>query len=173
MERFSALMVDRNNAPNGLHLKVYNLKGIRVLQRFIPTSAGVESVNYTTKAEKIQLIPGQQPAVTVGGGVNIGEVNRAISSSGLYAIGAAHDSVAVAGGWSQSGGHAGLSSYFGLGSDNILEYKIVTADGQLRVANAATNQDLFWALRGGGGGTWGVVVEATMKVRIPSSASSR
>jgi hypothetical protein len=57
-----------------------------------------------------------------------------------------------------------MSSYYGLGADQILEYKVVTADGQLRIANEFANQDLFWALRGGGAGTWGVVVEATLKV---------
>jgi FAD/FMN-containing dehydrogenase len=145
------------------------MKGIRVLPSFTPTSAGAESVNYTTQANTIKPIPGQQAAVTVGGGVNIDELNRALGKSGLYSVGAAHGSVSVAGGWSQTGGHGALSSYFGLGSDQILEYKIVTADGQFRVANNVTNQDLFWALRGGGGGTWGVVVEATLKVRHESN----
>jgi FAD/FMN-containing dehydrogenase len=40
---------------------------------------------------------------------------------------------------------------------------VVTADGQLQIANKVSNPDLFWALRGGGGGTFGVVVEATVK----------
>jgi FAD/FMN-containing dehydrogenase len=40
----------------------------------------------------------------------------------------------------------------------------VTPDGELRVANELVNQDLFWAIRGGGGGTFGVVVQATWKV---------
>jgi hypothetical protein len=39
----------------------------------------------------------------------------------------------------------------------------VTADGKLRVANAVSNPDLFWALKGGGGGTFGIVTEATIK----------
>lgn len=47
---------------------------------------------------------------------------------------------------------------------------MVTADGQLLVANTVTNEDLFWALRGGGAGTWGVVVEATLKVSLALSA---
>jgi FAD/FMN-containing dehydrogenase len=51
---------------------------------------------------------------------------------------------------------------YGLAADNILEYKVVTADGRLVVANSKTNTDLFTALRGGGGGTFGVVLEATM-----------
>lgn len=54
---------------------------------------------------------------------------------------------------------------YGLGADNVLEFKVVTADGNLVVANEVVNQDLFWALRGGGPGAWGVVVEATVKVR--------
>jgi hypothetical protein len=54
-----------------------------------------------------------------------------------------------------------------------VELKVVTPDGQLRIANAVSNPDLFWALRGGGGGTFGVVVEATVKAyRSPSITMS-
>lgn len=56
-----------------------------------------------------------------------------------------------------------MSMEYGLGADNVLEYKVVTPDGKLTIANAVTNTDLFWALRGGGPSTWGVVVEATVK----------
>jgi FAD/FMN-containing dehydrogenase len=55
---------------------------------------------------------------------------------------------------------------YGLAVDNVVEMKVVTADGRLVVANEVSNPDLFWALRGGGAGTWGVVVEATVKVRL-------
>jgi FAD/FMN-containing dehydrogenase len=72
--------------------------------------------------------------------------------------------VGVAGGWVQGGGHSPFSPLYGLAVDNVLEFKVVTADGNLIVVNDVVNQDLFWALRGGGGGTWGVVVEATFKV---------
>jgi hypothetical protein len=58
-----------------------------------------------------------------------------------------------------------LTNTFGLAADQVVEYKIVTADGKFRIANPVSNPDLFWALRGGGGGTFGVVIEATMKVR--------
>jgi hypothetical protein len=51
-----------------------------------------------------------------------------------------------------------------MGADQVLELKVITADGDLKIANPTTNQDLFWALRGGGPGTFGVVVEATVKV---------
>jgi hypothetical protein len=46
----------------------------------------------------------------------------------------------------------------------LLEAEVVTADGQVRVANACTNPDLFWALKGGGGGTFGAVSKLTLRV---------
>ena len=55
--------------------------------------------------------------------------------------------------------------------DNVLEITIVTADGNLVTANSYQNQDLFWALRGGGGGTWGVVTSVTYKTH-PSTPFS-
>ena len=57
------------------------------------------------------------------------------------------------------------------GVDNVLQFTIVTADGNHVVANQFNNQDLFWALRGGGGGTWGVVTSVTYKTH-PSTPFS-
>jgi hypothetical protein len=71
--------------------------------------------------------------------------------------------VAVGGGWGQNGGYGPLTAQYGLGVDQWLEALVVTPDGELRVANSEVNSDLFWALRGGGGGTFGVVVQATWK----------
>lgn len=50
-----------------------------------------------------------------------------------------------------------------------LQYKVVTPDGVFRTVNACQNEDLFFALRGGGGGTFGVVLEATMMVSPPQT----
>ena len=47
---------------------------------------------------------------------------------------------------------------------SLLEAEVVTADGQIRIANACTNPDLFWALKGGGGGSFGVVSKMTLRV---------
>jgi FAD/FMN-containing dehydrogenase len=83
------------------------------------------------------------------------------------------DSVSMCGGWSTAAGHAWLSSEYGLGVDNVLEFKVVAADGELHVANEVSNPDLFWALRGGGPSTFGVVVEATFKVTsIPTPSKN-
>jgi hypothetical protein len=74
--------------------------------------------------------------------------------------------VKTAGGYGQTSGHGPFSSKYGLAADNLVEFKVVTADGTLRVANSVVEKDLFWALRGGGGGTFGVVVEATMQAQV-------
>ena len=58
------------------------------------------------------------------------------------------------------------------GVDNVLEITIVTADGDHVIANSYQNEDLFWALRGGGGGTWGVVTSVTYKTHPSTPLSS-
>ena len=51
----------------------------------------------------------------------------------------------------------------GLAVDNLLEADIVIADGRLLTINRCKNSDLFWAIRGGGGGTYGIVTRAVYK----------
>lgn len=64
----------------------------------------------------------------------------------------------------QGGGHSALSSKYGLGADQVLEWDVVVADGRRLIASRDQNSDLFWALSGGGGGTYGVVLSMTVKV---------
>lgn len=59
---------------------------------------------------------------------------------------------------------AAISSSFGLAVDNVLQMELVTADGALRIANPCQEVDLFFALRGGGGETFGVVTSVTYKL---------
>ncbi|CAE6392041.1 unnamed protein product [Rhizoctonia solani] len=79
-------------------------------------------------------------------------------------IGGSWRTVGAAGGWAQGGGHSVLTNTYGLGADRVVQFKVVTPDGLYRTANACQNKDLFWALRGGGGGTFGLVLEATSEV---------
>ncbi|KAK9718598.1 hypothetical protein K7432_005371 [Basidiobolus ranarum] len=102
-------------------------------------------------------------AVSVGAGVQWDHLYQATEEQGVNVVGGAGPTVGAAGGYAQGGGHSPLSVKYGLCVDNVLQYKIITADGKLRTANACQNPDLFWALRGGGGGTFGVVVEVTHK----------
>lgn len=102
--------------------------------------------------------------ITTGAGVNFDEVYKFADTEGVTFIGGYASTVGVSGGWVQGGGHSVLSPVYGLGVDRVVQFKVVTADGILRVANACANPDLFWALRGGGGGTFGVVLESTHRV---------
>lgn len=71
--------------------------------------------------------------------------------------------VGLVGGYLQGGGHSILSTAYGLAADNLLQYEVVTADGSHLNASRTENSDLFWALSGGGGGTYAIVVSATVK----------
>lgn len=113
--------------------------------------------------DKIDLAPNELAYVTFGAGLSTQLLNNALAPTKLFTLGAAHGEVSVAGGWGQTAGHSPLGPSYGLGADVAMEYKVVTADGKLVVANEVANPDLFWALRGGGGGTYGIVVEATIK----------
>lgn len=74
-------------------------------------------------------------------------------------------SVSAAGGWLQGVGLSHTSRMYGLGIDNVVSFDVILpGTKQLVTADACTNSDLFWALRGGGGGTFGVVVHVEYKL---------
>ena len=67
------------------------------------------------------------------------------------------------GGYVQGGGHSPLTSIYGMAADHVLSIQLVTADGRFITADAKTNSDVFWAVRGGGGSTYGVVTSMVVK----------
>ncbi len=104
-----------------------------------------------------------QPAVSVGAGAIWRDVYDAVvTRNGRYVQGGGCVTVGVAG-LVQSGGFGSFSKNFGLAAGKLLEAEIVTADGTVRIANACINPDLFWALKGGGGGSFGVVTRTTLR----------
>jgi FAD/FMN-containing dehydrogenase len=60
-------------------------------------------------------------------------------------------------------GHSVLSTKFGLAADQTLAFEVVTAEGEIVTASATENSDLYWALSGGGGGTYGIVISLTVR----------
>lgn len=62
-----------------------------------------------------------------------------------------------------SGGHNPLNGFHGMAAGAALAYQIVTADGRFVTASEDAQSDLFWALRGGGAGTFGVVTFVIVK----------
>ena len=102
-------------------------------------------------------------AVKIGGGQVWDSVYRALGSD-YNIIGGLCTTVSAAGGWLQGGGLSSMSRKYGIGIDNVLSFEVVLANGIFAYADACTNSDLFWALRGGGGGTWGVVTSVHFKL---------
>ncbi|KAF9260677.1 FAD-binding domain-containing protein [Marasmius fiardii PR-910] len=104
-------------------------------------------------------------ALTLGAGVQWKEAYAAAEKSGRFVVGgiSGDESVGAAGGWVTGGGHSAFSPQFGLGVDNALQFTVVVESGDHITANAYINSDLFWALRGGGACTYGVVTSVTYK----------
>ncbi len=106
------------------------------------------------------------PAVSCGAGAMWIDLYNTVTTEGArYVQGGGCATVGVAG-LIQSGGFGSFSKGFGSASSSLLEAEIVTADGHVRIANACTNSDLFWALKGGGGGSWGVLTRLTLRTHV-------
>jgi hypothetical protein len=102
-------------------------------------------------------------AFKLGAGVQGFEIMEAARDKGLVVVGGECPTVGIAGGYTQGGGHSAISTSFGLAADNVLSWEVVTANGQVVHANMEENSDLYWALNGGGGSTFGVVTSITVK----------
>ncbi|KAJ7224129.1 FAD-binding domain-containing protein [Mycena pura] len=104
-----------------------------------------------------------EAAVTFGAGVTHGALYDFANRTNITLPGGGDLTVGAAGGYLQGGGHSAVSNAYGLAVDRVLEFEIVTPDGRHLIANNCQNTDLFFALRGGGGGVFGVVLAVTMK----------
>jgi hypothetical protein len=102
------------------------------------------------------------PAVSTGGGTQMGILLKHVGRFGMTVVSGSSNSVSV-GGYISGGGHSILSGKYGLAADSVLELEMVTPDGKILIANECQNTDLFWAVRGGGGGTFGVMSRVTLK----------
>ena len=113
-------------------------------------------------------------AVKMGAGVQSFEASDAAYRAGLVIVGGNCPTVGLAGGYSQGGGHGQLVSHVGLAADQVLEWEVVLANGKLVTASPTNHPDLYWALSGGGGGTYGVVVSMTSKAypELPTASGN-
>ncbi|KAJ5311992.1 hypothetical protein N7508_002822 [Penicillium antarcticum] len=109
--------------------------------------------------------------VICGSGNNWGSVYTAVHRMNRTVVGG-EDATVGLGGLIQNGGHGFLSSHHGLASDQVYQVTVVTTDGRHLIANSVENEDLFWAIRGGGGGQYGVVTEFILKTYpVPSNVA--
>ncbi len=129
----------------GMALDLRNLRGI--------------SVNLTART------------ATIGAGAQLIDVYSALAARGVTIPAGSCPSVGIAG--HAMGGGMGLAGRnFGLTADNLLSAQIVTADGSLITASAHEHPNLYWALRGGGGGNFGVVTSFTFRVhQVPRTVA--
>jgi FAD/FMN-containing dehydrogenase len=140
----------RSRRPGSLLVWTHAMREITVHDAFTPAGAPAD---------------GEQPipAITVGAGTRWLEAYQALAAHGRYVQGGGCVTVGAAGGFPQGGGFGSFSKRYGTAAGNALEMEVVTADGAIVVANAYQHPDLFWALRGGGGGTFGIVSKMTFR----------
>jgi FAD/FMN-containing dehydrogenase len=104
-----------------------------------------------------------QKIVTVSAGAALGKIYRAVAAAGSAFAGGSCPTVGVAG-HTLGGGQGLLGRRYGLACDNLVSVRIVDHNGVIRVATATDEPDLFWACRGGGGGSFGVVTRFQFKI---------
>lgn len=103
-----------------------------------------------------------EDVIIAGSGHGWGDVLDFALSQGRVVTTGQDPSVGL-GGYIQGGGHGPIASTHGLAAQQILQATIVTTEGDVLLVNAEENSDLFWAIRGGGGGQYGVVTEYVIR----------
>ncbi len=98
--------------------------------------------------------------VVIGAGAKLKDVYAALARAGRSLPAGSCPTVGIAG-LTLGGGIGVLCRKYGLTCDHLASAQVVTADAQLRTASPTSEPDLFWALRGGGGGNFGIVTEFT------------
>ena len=140
-----------SSAPDSLLVWTKNMQGIQVQEQFIP--AGCE----TTQTS--------QPVVAIDAGAIWAQVYYEVTTkNGRYVQGGGCVTVGV-GGFIQGGGFGSFSKYYGLAAAALLQAEIVLADGSVQIVNACNHPDLFWALKGGGGGSFGIITKLVLRTR--------
>ena len=104
------------------------------------------------------------PAVTTFSGHQWGDVYPQMAARGVLTTGGNCLTVGTTGGYTQGGGHGVMGPLFGMGADNMLSVRVVTPDGAIKTVSRCSDPDLFWALRGGGGGTFGIAISVTRRL---------
>jgi FAD/FMN-containing dehydrogenase len=135
-----------SSAPDSLLVWTRKMDAVTVHEAFVPAGSKNAPV----------------PAVSVGAGCMWLHAYQAVTTgAGRYVQGGGCTTVGVAG-LVQGGGFGSFSKNYGSAAASLLEAEIVTADATTRVVNAVQEPDLFWALKGGGGGTFGIVTRLTL-----------
>ena len=110
------------------------------------------------------MVDKSQGIATVQAGIRVGSLVRMLAQEGFLAPFGDSSTVGI-GGISTGGGITAIQRTAGLISDNILSATIVDADGEVLHVSENENTDLLWAIRGGGGGNFGIITTYTFIIR--------
>ncbi|OTA95210.1 hypothetical protein M434DRAFT_69740 [Hypoxylon sp. CO27-5] len=176
------------NATNVKHIQAAvnfaRSKNIRLIIKntghdFGGRSVGAGSLSiWTHHLKQMEFIPSyelgpyQGMATHLGAGVESWEEHNFMAANNITFVSPGCGTVGGVGGWMSSGGHTTITSKVGLGLDQVLSLGVVTASGRFVTADPYTNSDLFYAIRGGGGATYGIVTSAIFKAYPPISVTS-
>lgn len=128
---------------------------------FSQTNGGI--VIDTSQMTKVKLDK-KHGIATVQAGIRVGVLVRMLAREGILAPFGDSSTVGI-GGISTGGGITAIQRTAGVISDNILAATIVDANGEILHVSENENPDLLWAIRGGGGGNFGIITSYTFKIR--------
>lgn len=101
---------------------------------------------------------------TVGTGCPFSKLETTLDGYGLHVPGGECPDVCI-GGYMQGGGYGFTSVTYGMNCDNVIDMRVMLADGSIVTASATQNVDLWWAMRGGTGGNFGVLLSVRYQLR--------
>ncbi|RDW79360.1 hypothetical protein BP6252_03998 [Coleophoma cylindrospora] len=113
------------------------------------------------------------PVISVQGGYSWQDVYPIAIDNNVIVVGGGCPDVSVLGGYTQGGGHSLANHEFGLAADQLLEAQVILASGEIVTASGCENTDLFTAIRGGGGGTYGIVISGIIKAHPESTITAQ
>ena len=137
----------------------------------LSTADGALVIDLTNMAAVVVDVPSMTARVQTG--IRMGKLYTDVFNAGnavgrnLSCLGGVWPQIGF-GGLMAAGGYGSMSRAYGVLADHVIAAKVVDAKGRLLDASPTVNPDLFFAIRGGGGGTYGIVVEATIKlIEVP------
>ena len=109
-------------------------------------------------------VDAERAVAWAGAGANFAQVNATLELFHLHVPGGGCETVGVAG-YMQGGGYGFTSPMFGMNCDQVTSFQMALADGRIVKAGAQENPDLFWAVRGGTGNNFGVLLEIEYRLQ--------
>ncbi|KAF9226959.1 FAD-binding domain-containing protein [Gyrodon lividus] len=137
----------RSSGKGTLQVNTHTMDSLEYVPEFVPQGSSAPPV----------------AALTMGAGAQLHNIYLFAEENNITAVLGACTTVGAPG-FLQGGGHGLLAPSQGLAVEHVLELELVTADGHIRKVNAVQDPDLFWAIRGGGAGSWGIITSATFQV---------